>query len=892
MEPLLGLAPEAFGLSAPLCDDIRLVDRLMGEMLRRREGKAFLAQVRQVAALRDPSDLRELAKSKPGSIGRVARAITLLFQQLNLLEQKEIVRVNRARRHASEPGKQGETLESSLRELKSKGVAARDLQAILDHTLIEPTLTAHPTEAKRREVLDKLQRLIHRLEANPGVEAPLGEEGPNEALIETLSQLWLTEEMRSQNLTVEEEIENVVYYLEGTIFQVVARIRESLRQALSKVYPEAEWRVPPLLRYRSWIGGDRDGNPNVTAKTTREAVAAYRRAAHERLASACRSAAESLTFSEAFIPPSESFRKRLKERLHETKGIEDRLARRYSREPYTLLLLVWRERLRKGEERTPELFLEDLQAIREELSARGAPLHALHEIIDQVESFGFHLATLDIREHSSTLNQAVAELLRAAGACANYLDLPDSQRVEILLREIESPRPLVDRNWQGSKATDQVRETFAAIADLRSSSGADSIRSYIVSMTHSLSDWLAPALLAKDAGMAPWGEDALEYVPLFETVDDLERAERLVGEWLAIPSVKRHLTARNSSQEIMLGYSDSSKDGGYLAANWSLYKGQGAIARAGKAAGVKISFFHGRGGTVGRGGGRANQAIASQPAHSFSGRIRFTEQGEVISFRYGMPALAERHLEQIVAAVIQAQAIAPDPIDPGFIGAMEGLAQASKSAYRSFVYDDPNFWPFYVLATPIRLISLLPIASRPVSRSAKTLVGLQDLRAIPWNFAWVQSRAVLVGWYGLGAALEGADEVTRRQVQQMAQRWPFARAIFENAELELTRAHMPTARLYGARAARAGYPEGQAKIEAEYERTVRQTLLALGDDELLARATTVRKTVEFRNPLVEPLNAMQIALMDAMGEDEPELELKSALIQTVAGIAAAMQSTG
>jgi phosphoenolpyruvate carboxylase len=345
----------------------------------------------------------------------------------------------------------------------------------------------------------------------------------------------------------------------------------------------------------------------------------------------------------------------------------------------------------------------------------------------------------------------------------------------------------------------------------------------------------------------------------------------------------------------MLGYSDSSKDGGYLAANWGLYRGQAALARAGKHKGIAIRFFHGRGGTVGRGGGRANQAIASQPPGSFGGQIRFTEQGEIISFRYGLPALAERHLEQILAAVLKTAGSTASPVPDRYLEIMDRLARTSREAYVDFVYRNPAFWKFYIEATPIRHISLLPIASRPVGRRSDQLTGLDDLRAIPWNFAWVQSRYVLVGWFGLGAAIASASPEEISELRAMYRDWPFFRTVLDNAQLELTRAHMPTARLYGDRAARHGAdPSVHQRIEDEFKNALDAVRTITGEPELLAGARTVRRTVQFRNPLVEPLNAMQVALMDVFDahKGHPPKEVSAALVQTLAGIAAAMQSTG
>lgn len=906
-EPLFHLSPEEFGLTEALAGDIRRVDRLMGELLEDQEGPAFLALMRELLALgRAPNvdALRAAASKDPGMVAKTVRAVTLLFQLINSLEQKEIVRVNRARRQRADDPSQSETLAGAVAALRAAGLDAEAAAEVIGRVHIVPTLTAHPTEAKRRAVLDKLHRFVSLMDApdQPTLQSPLDDEGTDDDLRDTLKQLWLTDEMRGVALSVREEVGNALYFLDRTIFDVVPRTRQALQRALQATYPERAWDAPPLLSYRSWVGGDRDGNPKVTAEVTREAVIAHRRAILERYTEACQRVADELTFSEDAVPSDDAFLARLQELL-QVAPLEDDVQARYSREPYALMLTAMTRRLRAAVRELDGLpprakpyrdaseFQADLETVRQALqTAPGLPIAPLVELCLQAETFGFQYAALDVRQHSQEHEAALDELLAVAGVTPSYAALPEEQKIECLLAEIAHPRPLVAPGWKGSGRTENVRGTYRLIREVRERFGTQTIQTTIVSMTHALSDWLEPVLLAKEAGLAPWGAEALDYVPLFETVDDLESAPELLTRWLELPGVRDHLQARDGVQEVMLGYSDSSKDGGYLAANWSVYRAQDRIARAGAEQDVRVRFFHGRGGTVGRGGGRANQAIASQPPGSFCGEIRFTEQGEVISFRYGLPALAQRHLEQIVAAVIKSAGLPSLPVPSEFLDATEELAGTSRKAYRSFVYENPFFWDFYTRGTPIRLISLLPIASRPVGRSSEQLVGLEDLRAIPWNFAWVQSRYLVVGWYGIGAALAayGDAEALARQYRE----WPFFRTVVDNAQLELVRTHMETARLYGRRAeAHGASPEVHARIEAEWESTL-AGIRAVTGTELMDGARTVRRTVQFRNPLVEPINALQVVLMDLHDADPENAAVKSALVQTLAGIAAAMQSTG
>jgi len=440
-------------------------------------------------------------------------------------------------------------------------------------------------------------------------------------------------------------------------------------------------------------------------------------------------------------------------------------------------------------------------------------------------------------------------------------------------------------------------------------------------MTHEVSDLLEPVLLAKEAGLIRWsrdpetGEDSLlsevDIVPLFETIDDLHGCDRLMAQAFGSAEYRLQTAARGGFQEIMLGYSDSSKDGGFLAANWALHDTQARLAKTCREAGIALRFFHGRGGTVGRGGGRANRAILSQPPGSFDGRIRFTEQGEVISFRYSLPPIAHRHLEQIVSATLlatnaamQERAVTPDPSEPAlWLSAMETMAAESRAFYRTMVHEDPDFWLFYAQATPIAHISRLPIASRPVSRSGKRLSSVDDLRAIPWVFAWIQSRYVVPGWYGLGTGLEsyaGGEGAQLAVLQTMYRDWLFFRTVIDNAQLELARAHLATAAYYAARTTEPEIGEKfHAMISEEYARTRRWVLAVTQQKELLEHAVVVRRTIDLRDPAVEPLSLLQVALMDAYdanvgagGDSEGDPKLREAILLSITGIAAAMQSTG
>jgi phosphoenolpyruvate carboxylase len=544
----------------------------------------------------------------------------------------------------------------------------------------------------------------------------------------------------------------------------------------------------------------------------------------------------------------------------------------------------------------------------------------------QVRTFGFHLATLDVRQHSNEHSKALDEVLQASGVTTGkkpYSGMSEGDKVRLLTAELQSPRPLLPHGFEpGDTPAGRILATLAVIKAARRSMGPEACSCYIISMTHEVSDLLEVLILAKEAGLVRWIgtegrlESDLDIVPLFETIEDLAGCDSLMKKLFANEGYKQHLEARGQFQEIMLGYSDSSKDGGYLAANWSLFDTQSRLAAVCRAAKVDWRFFHGRGGTVGRGGGRAGRAISGQPPKCFTGQIRFTEQGEVVSFRYGLRPLAHRHLEQIASAVLIATAEDAKPAGrgkPEYHAVMADMAEQSRLAYRAQIHDDPQFWPFYAQATPIAHISRLPIASRPAMRNAASMVGLDELRAIPWVFAWVQSRYMVPGWYGLGAGLAWfADKKPGNLalLQRMYKEWMFFRTVIDNAQMELMRAHLPTAQLYAALVRPAELRHRiHGELEAEYLRTVDMVLKVSGNETLLEHSPVVRNTVRLRNPATMPLNRLQVALMSlcerrkegiyAVGAQAPGAPGTAAtspwyeaLLLSIAGIAAGMQSTG
>jgi phosphoenolpyruvate carboxylase len=919
----LSINPQEFGLSEPLSMDLVKLDEYLGSVLEAQEGPELVRNARQLLNGAEIADIPEL--QNPVTLRQVSRAFTVFFQLANTAEQKEIVRVNRSRPHRRE------SIEDAILALKNRGLSADDVRTLLSEIEIAPTLTAHPTEAKRKAVLDKLQSiaiLLAQSEAPLSLTSPLaGSNLPLEEIDRTLTELWQTDEMRSQRLTVGEEVRNALYFFEKTIMDVIPWLHEDVENALKLHYPGETFKVPTFLTYRSWVGGDRDGNPNVTPEVTWNTLLEHRIVALESYLRQAETLRKELTESSKLVAISAELKNNLDWAVENLPYWEGR-TERYRQEPYVLRMIGVELQLRaaldhaldiqQNSARTqvphaylgPEQLLSDLKTIQLSLAEGKAENIAysgrLPAFIRQVEAFGFHLATLDIRQHSDQHELAIQEILSTAGvlpADQPYQNLSEVDKVALLTKELGNPRPLLPHNFEGSPELSHVLKVFHVIHRAKTELSSRSVVAYIISMTHGVSDLLEVLLFCKETNLlrikGDTFESDLDVVPLFETIEDLHNCGPLTTAMFENPAFRKHVKARGDLQEIMLGYSDSSKDGGFLAANWSLQLTLSELAKVSKQSNIALRLFHGRGGTVGRGGGRANRAILSQPEGSFSGKIRFTEQGEVISFRYALPPIAHRHLEQIVSAVLIATRapIKGDSQEQRFSQLMNEMEEKSRQVYRELVYEEPGFWPFYTQATPISHISLLPIASRPVSRGGNAITGVPALRAIPWNFAWVQSRATLVSWFGMGSALtEQIERGNLDKLTTMYRDWPFFQSIVNNAQLELMRAHLPTARRYAARV----HPEElgeriQARIEAEY-RASRDAILAItGQSELMARARVVRNTIEFRSPMVEPLTKAQIWLMDRweeLSEEEAAGVWREAMLQTIAGIAAAMQSTG
>lgn len=796
--------------------------------------------------------------------------------------------------------------------------------ALLKRLDIQPTLTAHPTEARRRSILYKQQHIAHLLARQRRCQ--LTPEEQEALLVDLHNQIALllgTAEVREERPTVRDEVEQGLYFIQSTIWEAVPRIYEDVRRALRRYY-NADVDFRPFLRYRSWIGSDRDGNPYVTPEITRWTALTQRHLVLQRYMEELRQLRRQLSLSDRYVPPPEALRRSLARDAREV-ALPPHVLRQFQHESFRLKISYIMGRLhallqalddpsQSSPAYTAEAFVDDLRLLQRCLEDCGleriARYGRLSRLLVLAQTFGFHLVTLDVRQHSSVHEEAVAELLRLAGVENDYQALPESRRQELLAHELTNPRPLLPPGAPLSENTRQALDTFSVIQELVQLDPR-SVGSYIISMTHTVSDLLEPMLLAKEVGLwryeRPVQSDQLgrvhcpiDFVPLFETIDDLKAAAHRLESILRHPVYRLQVAARGGFQEIMLGYSDSTKDGGYWMANWALHKAQEQLAEVCRRHGIDFRLFHGRGGTVGRGGGRANQAILAMPSVVHNGRIRFTEQGEVISFRYALPEIAHRHLEQIVNAMLRAVGLPPAAdMAPDELATrrqlMEALAERSMRAYRRLI-DAPAFWTWYTQITPIEQISRLPIASRPVSRRSTREVDFESLRAIPWVFAWTQVRYLIPGWFGIGQALDELLQEAPEHLQTLRtwyQSWPFFRTVLQNAQREMVRARLEIAAYYD-RLLGNGPTDFHRMIEDDFQRARTAILRITGQEELLNHDPVIRKSVQLRNPYTDVLNLVQVELLrryHQAPETHREL-LRRALFLSINGIAAAMQSTG
>jgi len=779
----------------------------------------------------------------------------------------------------------------------------------LDRARVRLVMTAHPTEARRRTVIDKQARTFRILrDLDERRTLPREEARVRTRVASTVAELWTSNEVRAIQPTVIDELQAGLIHFRSTLVHVVPQIYRDLEEALAEFYPGHAFTVPPFLSFGSWVGGDRDGNPNVTPALTSEVLAIMRHHALELLEQRLIELAGRISVSTLVTGPVPGLSTLIAENAERFPDLAAELEHRNHDEPYRIALTLMRERVHaarrheSGAYESAEELVTDLRTVEQTLVVQGEPLIVngdLHDVIRHVEVFGFHFARLDLRDHSKRHEAALDEIFRLTGVEPNYRELSEDAKIALLAREVDDPRPLIPTTLDAlSPEPREVVEAFRLVRELIRHEHRGAIRTYIVSAAESPSDVLEVLLLMKESQLADvgGGNALLEIAPLFEQGESLATARETMEGLLALPVYRAAVASWGDVQEVMIGYSDSNKEIGYLASSWALYAAQVELSRLFESEGIDFTFFHGRGGSIGRGGGPTNVAILAQPPGTVRGRIKLTEQGEVVSARYAIPEIAHRELELVAGAVLVSAVGGLDQGDPDRIGAFETaiaqMARWSQEVYRDLVYGDPEFISFFHQATPIEEISRLKLGSRPARRTASSRI--EDLRAIPWVFSWTQSRILLPGWYGLGAALQrGRDAFGLEFLQEMETGWPFFTALLANAELALAKADMLIAERYVRLAEPAELRERiWTRIRAEYELTEQLLLAITSQERLLDRDPVLQRSIERRNPYVDPLSFIQLDLLRRLRDESHPEELQRPVMLAINGIAGALKNTG
>ncbi|HEX8778922.1 MAG TPA: phosphoenolpyruvate carboxylase [Rhodanobacter sp.] len=900
-------SPEPALPDASLRDDVRRVGALVGRMLAEQVAPAFLDEVERVrvaaiARRQEGAPLAELADPLGGlavaHAEALARAFATYFNAVNIAER--VHRIRRRRDYQREGGApQPESLRDVLERLKAQGVTAPELLDWLLRLQVEPVFTAHPTEAVRASLLEKEQAIVRALVDGFDAGRTPQERGEDEERIHmALTAGWQTAEASPVRPSVQDERDHVGFYLADPIYRIVPALYESLADALQAVYGVAV-PLPRLLSFATWVGGDMDGNPNVGADTIAASLASQRAQVLERYIADVAALARLLSQTEGRVQVDPRLHQRLDDYRTRFPQAAARIRPRHADMPYRCLLTLIGARLEAThEDEHPEAYVsadelrDDLELIAASLvDHRGlhAGAYAVQRLVWRVRSFGFHLARLDARQDSRVHDDALAALLGDADWAARKVD----ERVAALHACLRGERDFVASE---DSVAASLRAVFAALRDARRRYGAAATGLYIISMARSAADVLAVLALARHGGLVE-GMDTTSHVPLdiaplFETIDDLGNAPATLRALLADPLYRAHLAARGDRQWVMLGYSDSGKDGGTLASRWGLQRAQVELLDVAREHGIALAFFHGRGGSASRGGARITPALLSSPRGSVAGRLRVTEQGEVIHRKYGIRALALRSLEQTVGAVLRASLRPRDEESRETLWRerMHALSARSRQAYRALV-EREGFVDYFRSATPIDVIERMALGSRPSRR--RSMRGVQDLRAIPWVFAWTQCRSIITGWYGLGSALEwGAAEYGEQALAEMARDWPFFANALDDVEMLLAKCDLAIAEAFSRLAGDLHEPFF-ALIRAEFERSRAWVLRLKGADELLQGDPRLAASIRLRNPYIDPMSLLQVDLLERWrADDRQDDALLQALVACVNGVAQGLQNTG
>ncbi|MBK7003648.1 MAG: phosphoenolpyruvate carboxylase [Rhodoferax sp.] len=908
----------------PLRDDIRLLGRLLGETLQAEEGAAIYETVERIRQLairfhRDTDmgahlELKSLLDALPQeTINVVVRAFSYFSHLANIAEDQHHLR--RARLHASigDAPREG-SVRHSIRRALQAGTSQQQLAEFFTTAQINPVLTAHPTEVQRKSILDCHWKIARLLETQDRMQlAPEEAEEMGEALKRAVLRLWQTRMLRTAKLSVMDEVSNALAFYDTTFLTELPRLHNAIDDILTAEAgrsPAAESEV--FVRTGSWIGGDRDGNPFVTASVLESAMRAQSRKALAYLLEQLHLLGSELSTSMTLVQlPAELVE--LAQRSPDRSAHRDdepyrrAIAGFYARLAATAHALDNYEAPRHAVAEAPayvtaDELLADLDVLHRSLLGHGAELLArgrLRRLRRAVRIFGFHLAPLDLRQNSEVHERSVAELLAAAIPGVDYLALDEEQRITLLCTELESPRLLRAHGVSYSDETQGELAIFDTARSIQQRYGQEAIENAIISKTNSVSDILELAVLLKEAGILRPVSHQLDVniVPLFETIDDLERSAAIMDRLFSLPVYRTLLTGRNHLQEVMLGYSDSNKDGGFVTSGWSLYHAEVELVQVFARHGVRLRLFHGRGGSVGRGGGPSYQAILAQPSGAVQGQIRITEQGEVIASKYANPRLGRRNLEVLVAATLEATLLPKEHDAPRaeFIQAMQTLSDSAFRAYRRMVYETPGFERYFWESTVITEIAALNIGSRPASRKKTT--AIEDLRAIPWVFSWAQCRLMLPGWFGFGSAIaawkaqHGAEGM--RLLAEMNREWGFFRSMLSNIDMVLGKSDLTIARRYAELVTDADLRERIfSLLAAEWRLSVDSLLEITGQAELLDGNPLLKRSVRNRFPYIDPLNHLQVTLLRRHRQGNTDIRLQRGIHLTINGVAAGLRNSG
>ena len=925
---------------APLREDIRLLGRLLGDVVRHQEGEAvfeIVETIRQTAVqFRRESDaaagadldklLKKLTRDQTNS---VVRAFSYFSHLANIAEDQHHNRRRRAHLIAGSAPQPG-SVAATLSKLDAAGVTGKAVQSFFNDALISPVLTAHPTEVQRKSILDA-GREIARLLAARDLPLTASERSRNTQLLHAeITKLWQTRMLRYSKLTVDDEIENALSYYRITFLRELPGLMEDIEHEFTQQYPHSKHlSMPPFIQMGSWIGGDRDGNPNVNASTMSRAMSRQSTTILDFYLDEVHALGAELSISTLLVSVSPALEAMADASPDNSPHRTDEPYRRalitvYARLAATARKLGVTNILRQEVSALSPYnhiseFTADLDVISESLRANhglAMTRPRLNTLRRAADIFGFHLATLDMRQSSDVHDRVLTELFREAGVCADYSALSEQDKIALLHAELSQPRLLRSPYLKYSDETVSELAVLKMARTVREQFGARAIRNYIISHTETVSDLLEVLLLQKETGLmriSGHGEPSqaeLMVIPLFETIPDLRNAPSIMDSWLGMPSVRALVRQQRELQEVMLGYSDSNKDGGFLTSNWELYKAEVALVKVFEHHGVKLRLFHGRGGTVGRGGGPSHEAILAQPAGTVNGQFRLTEQGEIIASKFSNPEIGRRNLELVVAAVIEAS-LTPLQTDGklaqqrhGFEQVMDSLSSHAYRASRDLVYETPGFTDYFFSATPISEIAELNIGSRPASR--KSTRRIEDLRAIPWGFSWGQCRLLLPGWYGFGSAVEAwlSDDSSAARAKKLAtlktmfREWPFFSTLLSNMDMVLSKTDLAVASRYSGLVADKKLRNAIFKrITAELELTTECLSMITGSKERLANNPTLARSIKNRFAYLDPLNHLQVELIKRHRSwkeqgRETDIRVHRGIHLSINGIAAGLRNTG